>query len=598
MKIKFAAAACIILAVVFNISDLWAYLSADKYMEHGKSVFLLHGSLNTENKKLARERTGLPVKIQDQIVELNKNNHRFFFRDIENPEKTAVKIQKLRERYESSDQKEAEHNIVFNLALEYFKLYLYYLNVKYPYYADAKDLKKSELVYDKELFEYLSRAEFYINQLIYPDDIAEKGKNGNLSSILEASEDMSFKTDSDRYLSVYFLAFIIETERLAGNWPVLSENKSLNQKWMFMKGQWEYKNRIYSKKTRVWLNKLWKRYSLNISESSEKGTLANPDAELLFPLFDLYLKYDFLAQIVSDEKYTVSMSDTLTVSALKKASLLQKAYEKKREINYYTYLYELSGKDGGNTEFIPYLYFAYSGYPVTSIENLGISRNEMFKAYISLYDNALKNISYNIDFRQKIFRDIFFFGVDFNNLMYLENIIFSYAKRSAQVDNNSLSDAKNQNDISNDEGIVYLTAHILDLKRISSLNNNISKYEKIINRLNKDILLPDNSNWLYLGSIYRSFSEYYTDNNRGASNALSLDYAKKAFMTFCRQVSLKYQGNWQEFNNLENYKYGIEFANLFMKLRDKYPTNSEGILPTEYNADKILKEIQKISNSN
>lgn len=576
---------------VFMAGSLsYAYMDRDIYFSHGKSVFFLHGNILIDSEDdLNLKRSGLPRITPSRIENFTFGNRKFYFTDIDDPEKTAVKIQKLRDDYEKSLGTDKISEVSFDLALEYLKLYFYYLKVKYPYYADEKAFKKAELVNEDELFEYLSRARYYIDLLIFP-----KGMNGNngqskgLDKYLESSSDKSFKLDNGLYLSAYFLAFIIETERIAGNWDALSEDKNLNQEWVYLNGQWVFVNNFYAQKTRDWLDKLWKRYSLASPDSLSSDGLASPGADLLFPLFDLFVKYDFLSRVVTDDKYFSSELNLLTISTLKRAAVLQKEYFKGSEDKlFYNTLAELSKKDGGETKFLPYIYFAYRGYPVISEKDYSLGRNVMFKEYLGLYDKALEKIKYNINFRSSVFQDVFFYGVDFNHLMYLEDIIFYYAQRAFQLYKAKGYDGSYEIGESSKASIVYLLAHIMALKDSSSLKANVEPYENMIKSVETDVIKKGSSNWLYLGSVYQNLCSLVDEND-----AKVLMYAKKSFMTFCRQVNLEYGDNWENYTKLGNYSYGIEFASNFLKLRDLDAANPSSIISSQFNADKILNDIR------
>lgn len=551
-----------------------------KKESHNQSIFLLHGPENIKGTNLKQpQKKGLPRINFKKFLKLSHAPKNPFLKTIIHPEKIALKIEKLRSEFERTIGTEGNENTAFELSLNYLKMYLYYLEKKYPYESSLKKNSEAELISTKELKEYLSRAEYYVDILIYSDKI-EQMKGVSLHNILKATEDMSFKIDN-QFLSVYFLAFIIETERIAGNWEFPSIPSKLNQKWMFFNGKWKYKNSLYREKTRKWLDKLWKR--------SQLTSINTPKDSTLFHLFDLFIKYDFLSRVITNFKDAEPKSDILIGASLKKAAILEK--EALPGSDYYQYFYELSRKDQGNTKFLPYLFFAYKGYNIIPEKRFHLNRNALFNKYLNLFDKAVNNVSYNISFRTDIFQDIFIFSIDFNNLFFLENKILPYAKRALQLIEKK--DDKKEIGESLKATMAYFIANILEMKKISGLSSQTKDYEEIFKIIDFGLLGRRNENWLYIASTYATLAEFYEQNEKKALQTKSLKYAKKAFLIFCKQIKARYGDKWPMYKKMKNNKYGKKFALYFAALRNKYPTNLNGYIPKEMHCSDILNDIVK-----
>jgi hypothetical protein len=319
-------------------------------------------------------------------------------------------------------------------------------------------------VTDKELKQYLFLSEYYLKSYLSSNtnksNIFVKGR-----TLLKVTNDISFRVRNSKtnYLNVYFLAMMLECEKLAGEWGSKFKSSKLSYQ--------------YDKKTWFWLDSLWKRHF----RTGNDNAAYKPSAKTLFSMYELYLRYHFFGRYLRTSDKNNPLLGAQTRTLLNRICILQKKAKLKNRA-FYEYYKNEATKDVNNTEFLVHLYLARRGYFATRDLNFSLPQNQIFDLYREFYDNAAKNIKHNIYYRSIIYNELIIFGIGINNLKLMEDLLYEYGLLSMRLQE---SDDKISNQIKNSSRLTmaYLIANILDKKRRSGLDQNLDEYRDIAETL-------------------------------------------------------------------------------------------------------------------
>lgn len=244
---------CQICLLVF-ITSLGQAEYIDDFKKRAKSIYLLHTVKHTTRASNIREDSN---KRKAMIHERADSRHlemlsyipeQSILLPLDDVKTIVARIEDLTKKIEKTKEGERSQRIKFDMAYEYFLLYLHYLHEKYGVTRSSNlGMKDVIPVTDKELEQYLSLSEYYLQSFLSENkqkkDVFIQGR-----TMLRATDDISFRVRNEKglYLNVYFLAMMLECEKLAGEWGDHSKSISFSDQ--------------YDKKTWYWLDSLWKRH--------------------------------------------------------------------------------------------------------------------------------------------------------------------------------------------------------------------------------------------------------------------------------------------------------------------------------------------------
>lgn len=601
----------ILLAILLPLAVLAQPVKAapeDAFLKRATTLYLVHEFEGMHEPEATASPTdpikGLPLAHDEKFRSLSRFPIQTVLKPVDDIETTIRRIELLTEELERLEGSEQSQRTRFALAVEYFRIYLYYLKQKYGFLPEENPAALTggdSPVSEAELVEYLSWADYHVKTLISPPGMAKEDRNTKElitkdSQTFQLADDISFRLHKDEnlYISAYYLAFLIECERMAAEWPPLSENLSRNRKWHWKDGYWQHSIDTYNQKTWFWLDGLWQRYktgktSQNPSAARQHQQSFVPDLTNLFSLYELYFRYHLVSRLIGRFQKSSPVSDTMTISILKRLAQMQEAggFAPK---GYYSYYLKEARKDAGHTGFFPALFFAHKGYAITEQDGFRVPRNTLFRIYLHLFNQAAASVRYNISYRADVFNELILFGVKFRNLEIMETILLPYADRSVQIASmgNISSEKIGQ---SSELTSAYLLAHILDLKRISGLDHDTDKYRGRAEALLPSLTVPANENWVYAAAIHRAMAAHYGRKQETGSEALAMYHARMALLAPCRMVTETFgTKEWKRFFTLPEQNNPQSLVALFLYFHNKYPTSEFAQLPTEYQADKIIHE--------
>lgn len=142
-----------------------------------------------------------------------------------NSEVTATQIDDLSRRLEKTEEGETSQELRFNIAYEYLLLYLSLLDERnvLQFHTDTHTMREiavRQLITSDELAQHLLQARLYLESLgVYAKAGTPEAYAVSQSQSLKQTGGTSYRVrrrNTDLYLSVEFLALMIECEKLAG----------------------------------------------------------------------------------------------------------------------------------------------------------------------------------------------------------------------------------------------------------------------------------------------------------------------------------------------------------------------------------------------
>ncbi len=570
---------CFIALTLFS-----SYCSAefiDDFKKRAKSLYLLHSvqeTAKTTGVSLSKDKKKalIHAKADNKHLEmLSYIPNQSILLPITNVQKIVKRIEHLTKKIETTKEGEKSQRMKFDMAYEYFLLYVHYLHEKYGV-TRASDLNMEDRipVSDKELRQYLSLSEYYLKTFLSKDqtqkDVFVKGRQ-----LFKVTDDISFRVRNYKniYLNVYFLAMMLECEKLAGEWGDTSKSIILSE--------------AYDQKAWYWLDSLWKRHF----KSNRDVAAYKPSAKTLFNLYELYLRYNFFGRYLRDFNSANPLQDAQTRTLLNRLYALQKKGKLNQKMFYNHYKNEAI-KDSNSTTFLVNLYLARRGYFATRDLNFSLPKKELFEVYRYFYDNAAKHIKNRIAYRSNIYNELILFGVGIDNIRLMEDELFNYATISMRLQDTIQTSAKTRIKDSSQLTMAYLIANILDKKMRSGLDQNSEIYRDLAESLTPQLVNKETNRWEYSSIIHSGLSMYYS-RLKGTSNdinneSLAMYHAKKAFMAPCQKLYMTYgtgKKSWIKFFKLPG---AVSYLKLFTDFQKKYQTSSDAVMPREYNSGKII----------
>ena len=551
----------------------------DDFKKHAKSIYLLHSVKHTpranqggndfeKRKALTHEKAD--SKHLDMLSYIPEQSILLPMDDVKS---IVSNIESLTKRIETTKEGEEAQRIKFDMAYEYFLLYLHFLHEKYGLTRSGDLTMYDEIpVRDKELEQYLSLSEYYLKSFINASpestDMIITGK-----TLLRATDDISFKfrNRSDLYLNVYFLAMMLECEKLSGEWGDTSQSKVLSG--------------MYDKKTWNWLDQLWKSH---FKTSRSSGAYV-PSSKNLFTLYELYMRYHFLGRYLRGFNEKDPLLDSQTRTLFNRLAALQKEAGLDHQ-NYYTYYSNEATKDLNNSDFIVNLYLARRGFVATRDLNFSLPKYELFDLYRKFYDQAASHVKYNIPYRSIIYNELILFGIGIDNLRLMEDVLYEYGQRSMRIQENE-NPSGSSIKISSRLTMACLLANILDKKRRSGLVQNSDEYRDIAETLTQLLISKDTNFWEYASVIHSALAMFYSRKEGGES--LAMYHAKRAFMAPCEKTALTYAGDKNGWLNFFKLPGAESYLKLFTEFQRKYQTSPDAAMPREFNSHLILKKYQE-----
>jgi len=566
----------LIALVLFSSVCQAAYI--DDFKKRAKSIYLLHSINQTERAASRREDSD---KRKAMIHAKADSGHLEMLSYIPDQSillptqdvKTIVKrIEVLTKKIETTKEGERAQRMRFDMAYEYFLLYVHYLNEKYGV-TRAADLGMNDTipVTDKELAQYLALSEYYLKTFLSDNttksDVFVQGKK-----VFRATDDISFRVRKYKnlYLNVYFLAMMLECEKLAGEWGNSSESITLSNQ--------------YDKKTWYWLDSLWKRrFKANRDTAAYK-----PSSKTLFKLYELYMRYHFLGRYLRNNEKSDPLLDSQTRTLLNRLYELQKE-AKLKNIQYYGYYKKEATKDINNTDFLVHLYLARRGYFATRDLNFSLPKNDLFQIYRELYENAAQRIKHNISYRSIIYNELILFGIGIDNLRLMEEELFQYGLLSMRLQDN---EEKLSNRIKNSSRLTmaYLIANIVDKKRRSGLDQNSDVYRDLAETLTPLLISKKNNYWEYAAVIHSALAMYYSRKEGSYNESLAMFHAKRAFLAPCEKISVTYGSANNSWNRFFKLPGAVSYLKLFLDFQKKYQTSPDAVMPRAFNSNRIINK--------
>ncbi|VFQ46625.1 hypothetical protein [Desulfoluna butyratoxydans] len=552
------------LAATILLVLLWSCPAGADFMEEfktrGRSISLLHAvprhplPANTGITALSRKDMAL-------VNTLAATPEEGPFLPVDDIETMVKRIDGLTEEFEASKDGERLQRLRFDIAYEYFLLYLHYQKIKYGFSETKRLPDESIPVTDAELRQYLMLSRHYLSPFL------EKKESDKAITSHRVADDVTFRVrgNPESYLNVHFLAMMIEEERMAGGWIEPDSPEPINL--------------TCDAKTWHWLETLWKRYH---RKSRERVYV--PSAGQLFSLYELYLRYHFLGRSLRYDQKLDPLTHTRTRTLLSRLCELGKTAGIRGGTPYERYVEEAS-KDSGNTRFLVSLYLARRGFAVLRNGTLPASKAELFTLYQQYYDRAAQQVRYNITFRKTIYNELILLGVETGNLRLMEDILYQYGLMGMRIPGPDDGDR-----FIGDSArftMAYLVANILEKKRLSGLTDNSARYADMEGTLVESLTSSANSYWRYASVFHRCLAEYYAGAHEDRSEARAIYHSRKAFLTLCKKLSLNGQGG--DVDAFRGMPESQQFLKLFLYYQKKYPTSPDASTPREYRADRIIE---------
>lgn len=544
---------------------LWSGPATADFMEEfktrGRSIYLLH-AVPHHTAPVDTGITGLSEEDMAQVNTLAAVPEEGPLLPVDDVETMVKRIDGLTEEFETSKDGERLQRLRFDIAYEYFLLYLHYQKIKYGFSLEKRLPDEDIPVTPGELKQYLMLSRHYLSPFL-----EKKGTKKGSGSSLRMRDDVTFRVREapDTYLNVHFLAMVIEIERLAGGWVP--------------KGSPQEITRTCEAKTWHWLESLWKRYHRNDGES-----LYTPSAQQLFSLYELYLRYHFLERSLRHKEKIDPLTHTRTRTLLNRLNALSQAANITDGTPYARYVEEAS-KDSGDTRFVVSLYLARRGFAVLRNDTLPATKAELFSLYQQYYDRAAKEVRYNIAYRKKIYNELILLGVTTGNLRLMEDVLYPYGLMAMRIP--SPDDGSRFIADSSRFTMAYLIANILERKRISGLTANSARYAEMEGNLVESLTSASNSYWRYASVFHRCLAEFYAGAHENRNEAMAIYHSRKAFLTLCKKLSLDGQGG--DFDAFQRMPEAKSFLSLFLYYQKKYPTSPDAATPREYRAERIIQ---------
>lgn len=560
----------------------WAHADyVDDFKKRARSIYLLHSvkfTARTKNVREAADKRKTKSHILAENAHLGMLSYipsQSIFLPFDDIQTIVSRIEMLTKQIEITKEGETAQRMKFDMAYEYFLLYLHYLNEKYGLTRSSELSMFDDIpVTDKELEQYLALSEYYLKSFLsepsQTEEVFVQGKD-----LFKITDDVSFpfRDNKNVYINVYFLAMMLESEKLSANWSDIS-----------MSGEQSIQ---YDKKTWNWLNNLWKRHF-----RASPGTGAyTPEPKTLFNLYELYLRYHFFGRYIrglSDDNDP--LLDAQTQTLFNRLYTLQKE-ARLPQITFYKHYLDEAKKDLNNTSFLVNLYLARRGFFAAQDLNFSIPKYELFELYHKLYDTAASQIKYNIPYRSIIYNELILYGIGIDNLRLMEDVLYEYGLLSMRLQE---SEDGSDNKIKNSSRLTmaYLLANILDKKRRSGLDQNSDEYRDIAETLTPILITKGTEYWEYASVIHSALAMFYSRKEGAYNESLAMYHAKRAFMAPCEKVALtfgKEGSGWAKFHQLPGAE---SYLKLFLEFQKKYQTSPDAVMPREFNSNLIIKNYQ------
>lgn len=533
----------------------------DSFRTRGRSIYLVHG-VPDGKRNADTSITALGDADRARIDILAAIPGESPFLPVDDIETMVRRIDRLTDEFEAAKEGERLQSLRFDIAYEYFLLYLHFQKIKYGFGSEQRHPDEGVPVTDDELQQYLMLSRHYISPFLEKAE-SQDGEHPAARDM----DDVSFRVRNDptAYLNVHFLAMMLEEERLAGGWQGDDAVDGLT--------------RTCEAKTWHWLETLWKRASRGTRETAYTPTPAR-----LFALYELYLRYHFLGRSLRHGEKTDPLTDMQTRTLLSRLSDLQKDAGLRGGTPYAHYVEEAT-MDSGSTSFIVNLYLARRGFAVLGAHTLPASRAQLFGLFQTYYDRAAEEIRYNIPYRGKIYNELILMGVETGNLRLMEDILYQYGLMGMRIPG-----AEKEVPFIGDSPrltMAYLLANILEKKRLSGLSEDSGKYAEMADTLVDTLVSSRTPYWRFASVIHRCLAEYHSGSHGARNEALAIHHSRKAFLTLCKKLSLNGQpGDWQAFQAMPGAN---NFLDLFLYYQKKYPTSPDASTPQEYHAQRIIE---------
>jgi hypothetical protein len=250
-------------------------------------------------------------------------------------------------------------------------------------------------------------------------------------------------------------------------------------------------------------------------------------------------------------------------------------------------------KDGGNTSFLPSLFFARRGYGIAKNLDSPISGYELFEIFGSMFETAARKIQHNIPYRSRIYNELILFGIEVGNLRIMEDVLYEYGRRSILI-SDEMKNREAGFETSSSLTMAYLVATILDKKRLSGLDQDSDRYKNIAVSLCPMLFSKYNHNWQYAAAIHGAYTMFYAGRQEADSGSLAMYHARQAFFAPCQKISITYKDEeWKKFFNLPESTGALSYLKLFLYFQSKYPTSPDAVIPDTHIAARIIKQFQE-----
>ena len=528
----------------------------ETFRTRGRSIYLLHAEPQPQEGQEAYATTDLGPKDRAHINTLSAIAEKSPFLPVNDVETMVRRIDRLTEEFETAKKGERLQRLRFDIAYEYFLLYLHFQNLKYGLGAT-----EAVPVSDGELQQYLMLSHHYLQPFL--ERVTPVGE----SPLPGDTDDVTFQVRNDptAYLNVNFLAMMLEVERLSGGWinPAREERNF----------------RVSEAKTWHWLETLWKR-------ANRKGVQMayTPSAKRLFTLYELYLKYHFLGRSLNRDLPPDPLTDMNTRTLLTRLRDLSKTAGITSGTPYTHYVKE-ANMDSGSTAFIVSLYLARRGFSVLGSRTPTASKALLFSLFQAYYDQAAKEIRYNIPLRKRIYNELIVMGVETGNLRLMEDLLYPYGLMSMRI-----PEARRGGTFIGDSSrhtMAYLLANILEKKRVSGLSADSGRYAEMASTLINSLPTRRHDLWRYASVIHRCLAEYHSSAHEAQNETLAIRHSRKAFLILCKTLSVNgHAGDFEAFQKMPGADRLLE---LFLYYQKKYPTSPHAAVPEEYQAQHIIE---------
>ena len=549
----------------------------DDFKKHAKSIYLLHSIRQTaapDGKAVAGTTEKRIIRIHEKpdsrhLDMLSYIPDQSFLLPVDGIQTIVANIENLTKKIETTKEGEESQQLRFDMAYEYFLLYLHYLNEKYGLTRPASLAGSNAIpIRDKELEDYLRLSEYYLKSFVRDSesstDTIVQGK-----ALIKVTDDVSFRfrNTPNLYFNAYFLAMMLECEKLGGEWGDTSQSMKLSA--------------FYDRKTWLWLDTLWK----NRFKASQGRAVYSASPQNLFAFYELYLRYHFFGRYLRKFSENDPLLDSQTRTLLYRLTELQKELNLPQK-DFYAYYNAESIRDSNNTDFIVNLYLARRGFVATRDLNFSLPKNHLFELYRQLYDDAAKTIKYNIPYRSIIYNELILYGIGIDNLRLMEDTLYPYGQLSMRIQENENSDGVSIKQSSR-LTMACLLANILDKKRRSGLDQNSDEYGEIAESLTPLLVSKDTSYWEYASVIHSALAMFYS--RKESAESLAMHHAKRSFMIPCEKTALNYGDNPDGWKNFFNLPAAVSYLKLFTEFQKKYQTSPDAAVPREHKANLILQ---------